>query len=114
MIAEQHIPIQFVTWPCGCINDHGTCPPHATWHVAYACSWCDAVVSRPDLQRWYIEAQVGPPRISFCPPLLRVGDELVEIYGVCPDGHPLVKERVRGAKTQHLEVPMSTLEIVKN
>lgn len=110
------IPIALVPWPCGCVNLWGETPLlRATWHVAYACPWCDAVFSRPDLQRWMTEAQMLPPSIVTCRTLLRIDESVVEAGDECECCNlPLVRERTHGAKWLHLRVPMSTVEILRN
>jgi hypothetical protein len=108
-------PIALALWPCGCTNIYGEMPPHATWQVAYECSWCDAVISRRDMLQWFTEAKGLPPTFGTCRMLMRVGADLVETDGDCEDcGLPFVRERVYGARWSHLTVPMSAVEILRN
>jgi hypothetical protein len=87
---------------------------HAKWHVAYACPWCDAVVSRPDLLRWMLKAKMLPLPIGNTHALLRVGESIVETNGERDDwGSPMVRS-LSGSKWCPLQVPMSLVEVLRN
>jgi hypothetical protein len=111
----MQIPITLVQWPCGCMNDGSVIPPHAEWHLAYECPWCDACFTRGDMLLWMQEAQTLPPWIVFTRPLLRVGEKVVELGEQCDNCEvPYVRERKVGAKWRHLKVPMAQVEILKD
>jgi hypothetical protein len=100
-------------WPCGCVNAGGELPPHALWHVAYECSWCGAVVSRPDLLLWLHTAEVKLPPQGITYPLLRVDGRFVEIGGEYGDGSLRVRS-LSGKQWYCLQAPDECIEVLRN
>lgn len=96
--------------PCGCLVERST--GLRKQYGKLECPWCAATFSQRQFAKWS-KTRHGVLTVNRPVVLVRVGERLLEVTGVCDCDTLLVRERA-GAKSFHLKAIPADVEFLTN